>query len=48
MRPEAAITQSLIALAKALSGDETAHADEAGVKKGFGGLFKLWPSKSGK
>ena len=46
--PRAAITQSLIALAKALSGDETAPAVETGGKKGFGGLFKLWPGKSGK
>ena len=46
--PRAAITQSLIALAKALSGDGTAHAADAGVKKGFGRLFKLWPSKRGK
>ena len=46
--PKAAITQSLIALAKTLSGDEAAHTVDAGGKKGFGGLFKLWPSKSGK
>jgi Flp pilus assembly CpaE family ATPase len=46
--PRAAITQSLIALAKALSGDGTAHAPDAGVKNGFGRLFKLWPSKRGK
>ena len=46
--PKAAITQSFVALAKALSGEETAHAVETGGKKGFGGLFKLWPSKSGK
>jgi pilus assembly protein CpaE len=46
--PRAAITQSLNALAKALSGEETATAVAAGGKKGFGGLFKLWPSKSGK
>ncbi len=46
--PKAAITQSLVALTKALSGDEEAAAAEAGGKKGFGGLFKLWPSKSGK
>jgi pilus assembly protein CpaE len=46
--PKAAITQSLIALTKALEGDEVAPPVEAGAKKGFGGLFKLWPSKSGK
>jgi pilus assembly protein CpaE len=46
--PRAAISQSLIALAKALSGDGTAHAADAEVKKGFGRLFKLWPSKRGK
>jgi len=46
--PRAAIVQSLIGLAKALSGDGTAHAADAGVKKGFGRWFKLWPSKRGK
>jgi len=46
--PKAAITQSLIALTKALSGDEEAQAVEAGEKKSFGGLFKRWTSKSGK
>jgi len=46
--PRAAITQSLIALAKALSGDGTAHAPDAGAKNGFGRLFKLRPSKRGK
>jgi hypothetical protein len=38
----------LTALAKALSGDGAAHAADIGVKTGFGRLFKLWPSKSGK
>jgi pilus assembly protein CpaE len=46
--PKAAITQSLVALAKALAGDEPAHAVETGGKKGFGSLLRLWPSKSGK
>ena len=46
--PKAAITQSLIALAKTLSGDETTKPAELGAKKGFGSLLKLWPSKSGK
>jgi pilus assembly protein CpaE len=46
--PKAAITQSMIALARAISGDETPQPVEDGGKKGFGGLFKLWPSKSGK
>jgi pilus assembly protein CpaE len=45
--PKAAVTQSLIALARTLSGDAPAQAPDAG-KKGFSGLFKLWPSKSGK
>jgi pilus assembly protein CpaE len=45
--PKAAITQSLTALARAVSGNESAPAAAAG-KKGFGGLLKLWPSKSGK
>jgi pilus assembly protein CpaE len=47
--PKAAITQSLIAMAKALSGDDKIKAPEvAGRKSGLGGLFGLWPSKSGK
>jgi pilus assembly protein CpaE len=46
--PKAAITQSLIGLTKAIAGDEEPATVEAGGKKGFGGLFKLWPSKSGK
>jgi pilus assembly protein CpaE len=46
--PKAAITQSLIGLTKAIAGDEEPALVEAGGKKGFGGLFKLWPSKSGK
>ena len=46
--PKAAITQSLMALTKALAGDEEAAAAEAGGTKGLGKLFKLWPGKSGK
>jgi pilus assembly protein CpaE len=47
--PRAAITQSLTALTKAISGDEeAAAASEADGKKGFGKLLKLWPNKSGK
>ncbi len=46
--PKAAITQSLIALTKALSGDEEAQTVAAGEKKSFGGLFKRWTNKSGK
>lgn len=47
--PRAAITQSLLGLAKALSGDELAPAaTDAGAKKGFGSLLKLWPSMGGK
>jgi pilus assembly protein CpaE len=46
--PRAAIAQSLIALAKALSGDGPPHAPDAGVKKGVGRFFNLWPSKRGK
>ncbi len=45
--PRSAITQSMVALAKAISGDEeeeTADAD----KTGHGGLRKLWMAKSGK
>ena len=46
--PKAAITQAVTSLARALSGDETAHAVDGENKKGFAGLLKLWPSKSGK
>jgi len=45
--PKAAITHSLQALAKALSGEEVPEV-EAGGKKYIGGLLKLWPTKSGK
>ena len=46
--PKAAITQSLMALAKALDGDEETGGDEAAEKKGIGGLLKLWSGKNGK
>ena len=46
--PKAAITQSLIALTRALMGDDQAAPADAGGKTGFAGLFKLWPSKSAK
>ncbi len=46
--PRAAITQSLTALAKALSGDESQPPAEPAAKKNLGGLFRLWPGKSGK
>jgi pilus assembly protein CpaE len=46
--PRAAVTQSFIALAKALSGDTSAIAAETPSKNRLGGLFKLWPSKGGK
>ena len=47
--PKAAITQSIIALARSLSGDETVPAVEVGGIKSFSGLInKFWTSKSGK
>lgn len=46
--PKAAVTQSLCALANALSGDETAVPVEAASKNAFSGLFKLFSGKSGK
>jgi pilus assembly protein CpaE len=46
--PKTAITQSLIGLARAISGEEVAEAPEVADKKGFGGLRKLWTAKSGK
>jgi pilus assembly protein CpaE len=45
--PKAAITQSFIALAKALSGEADAAPADAPSKNRFSNLFK-WPSKSGK
>jgi len=48
--PKAAITQSIVNLAEVLSGDGKAHAADAaaGKKSSLSGLFKFWPSKSGK
>jgi len=46
--PKAAVTQSIIALAKALSGDSGAAGAADAGKSSFGGLFKRWTSKSGK
>jgi pilus assembly protein CpaE len=46
--PKAAITQSLIALAAALAGDEGEEAAAADKKGLAAGLMKLWPVKSGK
>jgi len=46
--PKAAITQSLIAMAKALSGDDKVKAPEVANKKAnLGGLFGLWGAKRG-
>jgi pilus assembly protein CpaE len=45
--PKAAITQSFVALAKALSGEADAAPTDAPSKNRFSGLFK-WPSKSAK
>jgi len=42
--PKAAITQSMIALAKSISGEVKPQSTES-KGAGFGGLFKLWPSK---
>ena len=44
--PKAAVTQSFIAMAKALSGDTEAPPGNAPGKNRFGGLFKLWQGKS--
>ncbi|MBU4272056.1 MAG: response regulator [Planctomycetes bacterium] len=46
--PKAAVTQSLMALAKALDGDEDAKSEASAGKKGIGGLLKLWSGKNGK
>ena len=45
--PKAAVTQSLMALAKALDNTE-ADDEESDGKKGIGGLLKLWSGKNGK
>jgi pilus assembly protein CpaE len=44
--PRAAITQSMTAMATALSGNEDQPGEAA--KKSLGGLFRFWPSKSAK
>ncbi len=47
--PKAAITQSLLAMAKSLAGnEEAAEEDAAGKKPRLTGLFKLWPAKGQK
>jgi pilus assembly protein CpaE len=48
--PKAAITQSVLALAATLSGDESAAANQegAGKKSGLVGLFNRWTSRGGK
>ncbi|MEN6558453.1 MAG: pilus assembly protein CpaE, partial [Thermoguttaceae bacterium] len=46
--PKAAITQSIVALARVLSGDESARADQLGGKSVLGSLRKLWPAKTAK
>jgi pilus assembly protein CpaE len=46
--PRSAVTQSFLALAKALSGETDATAAAAPGKARLGGLFKMWPSKGAK
>ncbi|MEN6406421.1 MAG: response regulator [Thermoguttaceae bacterium] len=46
--PKAAITQSVVALARLLSGDESARSEQLGVKGMLGSLRKLWPVKTAK
>jgi pilus assembly protein CpaE len=45
--PKAAITQSVVALAEALSSDGQTQAPPPGKKSGLGRLLNLWGSKSG-
>ncbi len=46
--PKAAITQSIVMLAEALSSDEKIDAPAiAGKRSRIGNLFKLWPNKGG-
>lgn len=45
--PKAAVTESIVALAKALSGDADAEVPDAAGKKGaLGRLFHMWPNKT--
>jgi hypothetical protein len=47
--PKAAVTQSITALSKLLSGTETPQSIAASSAKGFGGLLnKFWSSKAAK
>ncbi len=46
--PKTAITQSLMALAKALDGGAEVDGEESDGKKSIGGLLKLWSGKNGK
>jgi pilus assembly protein CpaE len=46
--PKAPITQAMISLAQAISGDNTAAAEGPAKKSSLGGLFRFWPSKSAK
>ncbi len=45
--PKAVVTESIVALARALSGDPDAEAPDATSKKGaLGRLFQMWPNKT--
>jgi pilus assembly protein CpaE len=46
--PKAAVTQSMVALSKSLSGDGDPQDAAGGKGAGLGSLFRFWPSKSGK
>jgi len=46
--PKTAVTQSLVALAKALSGEQATKTPETAEKGGIGGLLKRWSGKGGK
>ena len=46
--PKTAVTQSLIALTKALDGGAESDDEESDGKKSIGGLLKLWSGKNGK
>ena len=43
--PKAAVTQAILALAEALSGDVPIEAGDAPAKKAAGRFFGLWPGK---
>jgi pilus assembly protein CpaE len=46
--PKAGITQAIVGLSAALTGEDQPQVKENGKKAGLSGIFRLWPAKSGK